>query len=683
VAMRWIRRKTLSQGNARLLIWAVVIGIISGGTAVLFRYLALILPLKIWPGHIDLVQAVSHAPAWQRILIPVAGSALAGLVLVLGRRWSVPGHGWDILEAVVLRDGVLHTRPALVRSFSSLLTIMSAGPIGREGPMVLLSATVSSLTGRKFRVPTRLLRILVGCGVASGIACAYNTPIGAALFTMEIIVGNFAIEVFAPLVFASVVATLISRAVFGSQPLFILPALSMGSVWEFIPYTLLGILGGIVAAIFLNSLKFAASMFRQSRLPRPIAMAVTGLALGIVILWFPDVVGNGREAISHLFAQNWPAAFGLLLLVLRLLLTSATVGSGAVGGVFTPTLFIGAVLGDSFATLLHQVAPGLAMVPKAYAVVGMGALMAGTTHAPLTAAVMIFEMTLEYNIVLPVLVATAAASLVAREISRESVYTEALRRKRGAMSREEASIRALSVRDVMRTDQVTIPSSMAIPQVLDRFIAARRNHIYVLDPDGSFSGVLGLHDVNQALREQGDPSRLTAGDLANSQFELTVPEDHLDEVLERFWAEETERLPVLDNEKSRKLIGTVSQRDILGIYSLEVLHRRSLVTKFQTEGSRDLAPTYVELPADHFVEEMPVLPELYGISVGASHFRERFGISVLLIRRNGPIGKETRIIPEAETVFHQGDRITVFGSREKIVALRSMLPSSHRDGELS
>ncbi len=665
-----------SQGNARLLLWAVAIGVLSGGAAVLFRYLALTLPMKVWPAGGDLVQAVARAPAWQRLLIPVVGSLLAGLVLVVGRRWSGPGHGWDILEAVVLRDGILHTRPALVRSFSSLLTIMSAGAIGREGPMVLLSATVSSLVGRQFRVPTRHLRILVGCGVASGIACAYNTPIGAALFTMEIIVGNFAMEVFAPLVFASVVATLISRAVFGSQPLFELPVLSMGTVWEFIPYTILGILGGFVAAMFLTALKSAASMFRRSRLPRPIAMASVGLALGIVILWFPDVVGNGREAITHLFTQNWPAGFALSLLVLRLLLTSATVGSGAVGGVFTPTLFIGAVLGDAFATLVHQVLPGMALVPKAYAVVGMGALMAGTTHAPLTAAVMIFEMTMEYNIVLPVLVATAAASLVAREFSRESVYTEALRRKRGAMSREEAAIRALSVRDVMRTDQVTIPSNLVVPQILDRFIAARRNHLYVLDAEGRFAGVLGLHDVNRALREQGDPSRLTAADLANTQFELTVPEDRLDEVLERFWAEEAERLPVLDNEKSRKLIGTVAQRDILGIYSLEVLHRRSLVARFQTEGARDLAPTYVELPADHLVEEMPVLPELVGLSVGESHFRERFGISVLLIRRPGPLGKELRMLPEAGTVFHMGDRMTVFGSRERIIALRSHLNPS-------
>jgi len=359
-----------------------------------------------------------------------------------------------------------------------------------------------------------------------------------------------------------------------------------------------------------------------------------------------------------------------VLMVLRLVLTSAMVGSGAVGGVFTPTLFLGAVLGEAFGILAHKATPALASNPKGYAVVGMGALLAGTTHAPLTAVVMIFEMTLEYNIVLPLLVASAAASLIAREISQESVYTEALRRKRGAASREEAVMRTLTVRDVMRSDQVTVPADLPLPEVLDRLISARRNHLYVVDATGCFEGVIGLHDVNSALKERDSPSSLIAGDIANVNFATTVPGEHLDEVLERFWAEEAERLPVLENRRSRRLVGTVSQRDILGIYSLEVLHRRSLFTRFQPEGNGDNAPTYVELPADHLVEEVPVPSDFIGLTVADSHVRERYGVTVLLVQRMAAAGKENRLIPEGNTRFEAQDRLTVFGLREKVETLR-------------
>jgi CIC family chloride channel protein len=215
--------------DARLIGWAAAVGVLSGAAAVAFRYLATLLPRLIWAGGPDLVHAVSIAPWWLCIAAPVGGALLAGLVLTLGRSWSGAARGWDILEAVVVRDGVLHLRPALIKSLSSLVTTASGGAIGREGPMVLLAATMSSLTGRRLGVPTRKLRVLVGCGVAAGIACAYNTPIGAALFTMEIIIGNFAMAVFAPLVFASVIPTLIARAVFRGLPVFAIPDLAMAS----------------------------------------------------------------------------------------------------------------------------------------------------------------------------------------------------------------------------------------------------------------------------------------------------------------------------------------------------------------------------------------------------------------------------------------------------------------------
>lgn len=664
-----MRGLIFTEDYYRLLLWGVVVGLVSGGTAVLFRVLAIWLPALVWHAGPNLSHAVAAAPSWARIVVPVVGGLSAGLVLNLGTRWTGRERGWDILEAVVVREGILHAKPAIVKSASSLLTVSSAGAIGREGPMVLLSATAASVLGRRVGAATRQLRILVGCGAAAGIAAAYNTPIGAALFTMEILLGNFDLEVFAPLVFSSVSATLIAHAVFGSGPIFRIPSFAEFNSWEMALFIVLGLIGGTVAAVFLQALRAASVVFRRSRLPRLWAMAMVGLGLGITIIWVPGVVGNGREGIRDLFQHEWGVTYSLLLLALRLLLTPATVGSGAVGGVFTPTLFIGAVLGEAFGSFLSHLAPGVVSSPKAYALVGMVSLLAGTTHAPITALIMVFEMTLDYQLILPLLLAAAASSLMARRFSEDSVYTEALKRKRGVFPPEAAAIRLMKVRDVMRTEQVTVGGDLPLSQVLDRFIAARRNHLYVVDPDGRFEGVIGLHDVTHALRELEEPEKLRARDMVNPRFGAVTPGEPLHRVLDLFWSSETERLPVLEDHRSRRLVGTVSQRDILGIYSLEAMHHKTSVARF--ESPKDHAAfRYIELPAEHQIDEIPVPAAVIGMTVGQARFRERYGASILLVHRPEVGGQEVRILPTPATELKRDDRLIVLGPRDRLHGLR-------------
>jgi CBS domain-containing protein len=282
---------------------------------------------------------------------------------------------------------------------------------------------------------------------------------------------------------------------------------------------------------------------------------------------------------------------------------------------------------------------------------------------------MIFEMTQDYNLVLPLLLVSAVASLVARGISSESVYTEALSRKRGALQPESGVIAAMTVRDLMRSDQATVSPTLPLPKVLEEFISARRNHLYVVDQEGMYCGVIRIHDVGRALQDQGEPHTVLAEDLADRNFQTAIPTEALDRVLERFWMEEAERLPVLENQESQRLIGTISQRDILEIYSLEALHRRSNVARFDPQGGRE--HTYVELPADHQIDDVPVPPPLVGLTLGESHFRERFDLAVLLIRRKGWKGKEIRIIPEGKSIFLAGDHLIVFGAQEKLAAFKS------------
>ena len=562
-----------TRAPATALLRAFAAGLAGGSCALLLRFVIVELPRLVWPHASDLVQAVALADPVRRVAVPIIGAALAGAVLTLGLRWSKAASGWDVLEAVALRNGVLSLRSTLVRVASAIVTQAAAAPVGREGPIVLMSGTAASVLGRRMGVATRQLRVLVGCGVAAGLACAYNAPVGAALFTMEIIFGSFALEIFAPLVVASVTATVLTWVTFGRAPLFEVPSLVMASPWEIIPHAALGVVGGAVAALFLLALRASAAMFSRSRLPRPAAMALAGLVSGLVMLWFPEIVGNGRDAIAALFQRQWALGTVLALLALRLIVTPLTVGSGAVGGVFTPTLFIGAMLGQAFGTGVAYLMPGLHTHPGAYALTGMACLLAGTTHAPMTATLMVFEMTLDYNIVVPLLLGSAIASLVAARFSAASVYTEVLERQATALDEAGGArrVEALRVGDLMRPEQVTVPPDCPATTLLETFVGVRRNHLYVVTEDQRFIGAVNLHDLNAALKDEARTETIRAGDLANTRFATTTRDEPVLGAMEKFERQECERLPVVADLQSRRLLGTISKRDILSAWARERL----------------------------------------------------------------------------------------------------------------
>jgi CIC family chloride channel protein len=332
--------------------------------------------------------------------------------------------------------------------------------------------------------------------MAAGLACAYNAPLGAALFALEIVFGSLALDLFAPLAVASGTATLLTWGAFGNLPTFTVPSLRMTSAWEIVAFA---------------------------------------------------------------------------LLALRLIVTPLAVGSGTVGGVFTPTLFLGAMLGQAFGSSIRAVVPGSGLDPAAYALVGMSTVLAGTTHAPLTSAVLVFEMTLDYSAIVPLLVGSAIANQVATLLTRESVYTEALNRKALAARMPGGPAELLRVSDVMRQDQITVPADMRLQPLLDTFIRARRNHVYLVDADGRFRGAVNFHETVGALQSTGGAGSTTAQDLAHAGFPVARLDDALADALERFDTLAAERLPVLEAGSSRRLVGTISKRDILAAYSARLL----------------------------------------------------------------------------------------------------------------
>jgi FimV-like protein len=351
---------------------------------------------------------------WQRLLLPAAGGLVAGLILqqvggLLRGRAST-----DYMEAVAVGDGWISVRHSLVKSGSSLVTVGTGGSIGREGAMVQLAAMVASALGRLGRFPRDRLRLLVAAGAAAGLAAAYNAPIAATLFVAEIVLGSIALEHIGPLIIAAVISSATVHDIFGYAPVYEIPAFSLVSDWELALYLLLGVVAGHVAPAFLHLLERARELF--GKLPRITALrlGLGGLLVGAISVYEPQVWGNGYSVVNSVLHSPWAWQALLTVLVLKMLATAATHGSGAIGGAFTPTLFVGAMLGALFGTAAHVLLPAGTASPSAYAVVGMGAMLAGATHAPLMSILMVFELTMDYQIVLPLMLAVITAHYTAR-----------------------------------------------------------------------------------------------------------------------------------------------------------------------------------------------------------------------------------------------------------------------------
>ncbi len=410
----------LSTGQTELyllLLMATLAGFFGALVTVLFREGIRLLEWLVSGQDQGLVAAAEALKPWQRLLLPVVGGLLAGLILqqvgglLRGRSTT------DYMEAVAVGDGWISVRHSLVKASSSLVTVASGGSIGREGAMVQLAAMVASVMGRISRFPRDRLRLLVAAGAAAGLASAYNAPIAATLFVAEIVLGSIALEHIGPLIIAAVIANTTVHEILGYAPVYQIPAFSLVSDWELALYLVLGILAGHLAPMFLSLLERSHQLF--GRLPMPLAgrMALGGLVVGAISVYEPQVWGNGYSVVNAVLQDPWAWQALLTVLVLKMIATAATHGSGAVGGAFTPTIFVGAMLGALFGTLVHGLLPDGTATPSAYAVVGMGAMLAGTTHAPLMSILMVFELTMDYDIVLPLMLAVITAHYTARRYS--------------------------------------------------------------------------------------------------------------------------------------------------------------------------------------------------------------------------------------------------------------------------
>jgi chloride channel protein, CIC family len=546
------------------LIWAALVGFLGACASESFRKASSLLHYIATGSDSGIILSFEHLPWWQRLAVPAIGGLLAGLTLWLGSRLfsSVRQKTTtDYMEAIVVGSGNISVRASIVKSLSALFSISTGTSIGREGPLVQLSSLVASLVARMRNFPIPQRRHLVACGAAAGIASAYNAPIAASFFVAEIILGTVVVESLGPIILASVVAAFTSQLLHGAEPLYKSPGFNLHTQWEMIPLSCVGIVLGLVAPAYLRLLRSAERLFSKIDIAVPLKLALGGAIVGLLAIFNPAVCGNGQGLLRSLFHQGWFWDEILAILLLKLIATATAFGSGVVGGVFTPTLFIGAAIGMLYGQAILYIAPGLRSDPAMYGLVGMGAFIAATTGAPLMGILMAFELTLDYALAPFLMVNCVVAYYCSSIFERRFMYGESLERKGAAFFNQQLA--EVNIQDLVRVNPITLPKNATFARIAETFVQHRFQHIYITDKENRLLGAVSLHDVKTFLDRPELETVVIAADIMNEDFPRVSPRQGMGEALHKFSEANSERLPVVDDLSSQRLIGSISKTDII------------------------------------------------------------------------------------------------------------------------
>lgn len=647
-----------------------LVGVATGLTAVGIAHVIAFVQKFCWQTGPHLLEAAEAQPPYYRIMVLTLGGLFVG---VIGHWFRVETRGAGtagMIQALALKGGFVSLRQTIPRVMAGIATVASGGSLGREGPMSQFGGAFGSWIARVCNLNTQQVRILTCAASAASIAAVYNAPIGGSLLAMEVLIGSFALEILGPVVIASVISTLIFRSAMGDLPRFDIPLAlrdhyGLASNWELCAYLALGILGGIVSVIFMKALFWSEDIFEKLPLPRLVKPALGMMAVGVIGCWYPHVFGNGFDAVNQLLHEELDLGLLPMLLVAKLAATALTLGAGGAGGLFLPTLMMGGLLGGMFGTVLHQWFPEQTATHGGYALVGMGAVLAGTTHAPITAILMIFEQTNSYQTILPLMLVCIISNLVARMIMPRAVHHEILHRRGVVLPSglEESVMKNLRVRDVMHEEVASVKESATFHEVVDYFLKAPHNFLYVTVGDDKYFGAIPLQSIKSALRHTDTLDSVIAYDLVDDTFPFVTEYQRLSDTMEVFWRQQCERLPVVDSVESRRLVGWVSKRDLIGIYNQEILHKRHLLGRFTVTGEGGKEDTYVELPEGFQLHTITVPAHFVGETLRDLSLRTQYNIHVLQIRRrNAEAGAPTAEMPGADSAISAGDRIIVIGT---------------------
>ena len=664
---------------------AVLVGIGTGLAAIIFNYL---IQGMEWVGFDWFPRVTSAWGSAYVVIVPALGGLLVGPMIYFYAR-EAKGHGVpEVMEAVALRGGRIRPIVAVVKSIASAISIGTGGSAGREGPIVQVGSALGSTLGQKLKLSDDRVRNLVACGAAGGIAATFNAPIAGVIFAVEIILGELNVRSLGSVVVSAVTASVIWRSAFGDVPAFHIPLeYGINSLWEYTFYPVLGVVAGFVGAAFVNTLYWTEDFFDELKsVPEWLKASIGGGLLGIIALLYPVITGvkwdvvpqifsSGHDVIESALSNQSLLWFALIMIVLKIVATSLTLGSGGSGGVFAPALFTGAMVGTAFALVLNMLFPGLPASPSAYALVGMGAVFAASAHAPLTAVLIIFEMTGDYRIMLPLMLTVVIATLVGQKLLKgESIYTIKLSRRGVRLQRGKDIdiLQGVLVKEVMSHDISTVTKDVKLKELSTIFNRSRLHGLAVLDDHGKLWGMVTISDLEHAINE-GKPLSTTDVEQIATQHEHLLkvyPDENIGDALNRMSRRGFGRLPVVSREDEGHLLGLIQRRDIIESYQLALTKRSEIQQRTQRMQMRNIDGT-------EFVD-LNISTEANANGKTISELAEQLPHDCILIsvRRDGQV-----LIPHGETKLQADDQLTAFIQSKDVEQFYTCLRAPGIEGE--
>lgn len=647
--------------------YALAVGLGSAAAAIVFRELIRGFDWIFFGQIAD--RGLSGLSDWRVLLIPALGGVLVGPLIYFFAR-EAKGHGVpEVMLAVETERGRIRPRVAVVKSLASALSIGSGGSVGREGPIVQIASAIGSTLGQLMKVSDDDVRLLVAAGAAGGISATFNAPIAGVFFALEVILRRFNARNFSVVVLSSVVAAAVAHARFGDAPAFLIPEYRLESPFEYPLYAALGLLAALVAVIFIRVLYRTEDFFDSISMPEWLKPALGGLGMGLLGVWYIDLMGVGygsgpaELAIPSALAGDRSLQVLIALAGLKILATSLTIGSGGSGGVFAPSLFIGAMAGGAFGVVVNDIWPGVTAPAGAYALVGMAAVFAGSARAPITAIIILFEMTNDYSIILPLMTAVVISTVIAQLLLSDNIYTLKLRRRGiDITERHEGSVLSnLTVAQAMRTDFKAVRGDLPAEELLNVFsgVSAEVGSLPVVDENKRLIGIVAASDLDQLV--EAAESAKTVDDVATHHPVTVHPDETLDDAVRRMTDRSLRQLPIVSRSDPTVLLGVLRRSDVFAAYT------KSTARRTRPRSTRPAPLAGLEAYGSEVVE-VALTP---GSPVVGSALRDAALPAqsvVVSIIRDGLM-----VIPRGDVVLQAGDRVVVATMAEARAAVFALL----------
>lgn len=653
----------LRSEQVMTLVVAAVIGVAAGVGALLFRSMILGAEWVFWGTAEFTVEYIEQVPWYLRLLLPAAGGLLLAPIVVKlapeARGSGIP----EVIEAAALHGGIVKRRVAPLKAIAAAICIGSGGSAGREGPIVHIGAAIGSWIAQYMHSSAKQVRTFMGCGVAGGIAATFNTPFAGALFAVEVVLGDLGTAKISPIVISSIVATVVSRHYAGDFPHIDVPAFEGNvDIVTILPFMVLGVFCAVASAVFIKSMGFgwkAAGRWKGSPYLLP---AMGGLVVGMIGLFLPHVYGVGYDTMNAALHGELEVAVMVAILLAKLVATSATLTSGGSGGIFAPSLFMGAIIGGVFGSILWGVMPNTFTSPESFALVGMGAMVAGTTRAPISAILVVFELTYAPAVILPLMAACVPSLLISSWMHHDSIYLAKLTFK-GVRLRKQSELNLLKdmlVSDVMQVRVESVPPEMSLMDLVEKFLQSPFPVMWVTDKKGKLLGVVESRNLEIAMLEKESLLALVLAEDISVPVAVPVrPGDDLSFAMKIFTDVEFGVLPVVD-PKTGEVVGDLLRSDVIHAYNRELAIRDSLAVAVDAIGVAERLGD-VDMGGGYSLVEYEVPARVVGKTFRDLDLRGRLGLQAILVRRGND-----RVVPGPETTLRPGDVILFAGASENL-----------------